>query len=152
MARIKAKHMNRLPTPPVGVGPVPVGVGVGVGVTGQALGPGGPMKNGYRTPPSGPAAGTAGATTTAPVYDPNTPYPGNQQRYLYNGSPLPGVNYGNQVQIFVRYDFDSLSNELVHSSSFHCINIFMFADFSTAAVLPSKYAPSALDSCSFKSV
>ena len=96
MARIKAKHMNRLPTPPVGVGPV----AVGVGVAGQPLGPGGPMKNGYRTPPSGPAAGTAGTSTTAPVYDPNTPYTGTQQRYLYNGSPLSGVNYGNQVQIF----------------------------------------------------
>ncbi|KAE8748750.1 hypothetical protein FOCC_FOCC004553 [Frankliniella occidentalis] len=101
MARIKAKHMNRLPTPPVGVVPVAgVPVGVGVGVTGQAIGPGGPMKNGYRTPPSGPAAGNASTSTTAPVYDPNAPYQGNQQRYLYNGSPLPGVNYGSQVQIF----------------------------------------------------
>ncbi|XP_034231991.1 la-related protein 4 isoform X2 [Thrips palmi] len=104
MARIKAKHMNRLPAPTVGVGvgpvPVGVGVGVGVGVTGQPLGPGGPMKNGYRTPPSGPAAATPGTSTTAPVYDPNAQYQGNQQRYLYNGSPLPGVNYGNQVQIF----------------------------------------------------
>lgn len=100
MARIKAKHMNRLPTPPVGVGVGPV-VGVGVGVTGQAIGPGGHMnKNGYRTPPSGPAAANAGTSTTAPVYDPNAPYQGNQQRYLYNGSPLPGVNYGSQVQIF----------------------------------------------------
>lgn len=102
MARIKAKHMNRLPAPTVGVGPVPVGVGVGVGVgvTGQPLGPGNPMKNGYRTPPSGPAAATPGTSTTAPVYDPNAQYQGNQQRYLYNGSPLPGVNYGSQVQIF----------------------------------------------------
>jgi len=72
MARIKAKPMNRLPIPPV--------------VSGI-----GTMKNGYRAP---------AATATAPAFDPTAAYPPTQQRFLYNGSTIPSVNYGSPVQIY----------------------------------------------------
>lgn len=76
MARIKAKPMNRLPIPPV--------------VSGL-----GTMKNGYR------ASSTTPTAATTPAFDPATAYPATPPRYLYNGSSIPSVNYGNPVQIYV---------------------------------------------------
>lgn len=78
MARIKAKPMNRLPIPAT-VPAVP-------GTPGPS---GGPMKNGFRSPPVYETAGF-----------PGTP------RYVYsNGSgssPMPpGVSYPNQVHVLV---------------------------------------------------
>lgn len=79
MARIKAKPMNRLPIPPV--------------VSGM-----GAMKNGYR------ASSTPATAATTPAFDPTAAYPATPPRYLFNGSSLPSVNYGNPVQIYVSFN------------------------------------------------
>jgi len=83
-------------------------------VAGSALGP---MKNGYRTPPPGPA--TPATPASGAMFDPSagaavaTTYQNSPQRFLFtNGTHLPpSVNYGNQVQIYVSPNHTYLKND-----------------------------------------
>lgn len=101
MARIKAKPMNRLPIPPVV----------------SAMGP---MKNGFRPSPAAP--------TTTPAFDPTTAYPPTQQRFLYNGSSIPSVNYGSPVQIYVSFWIYFTRSLILGFYNLNAVNSRLFAE------------------------